>query len=88
MEAVCVKLDDGTLKSLDSSMKKFNYTTRTDFIREAIRDKLKELEKDRAIMELKKFMGAAKTRVSDKRHEEIRKEVGKEYAKKFGVRLD
>jgi len=44
MEAICVKLDDRILKSVDSSMKRFNYTTRTDFIREAIRDKLRELE--------------------------------------------
>ena len=88
MEAICVKLDKGILRNLDSSMKKFNYTTRTDFIREAIRDKLRELEKDRAIMEFKKFMGAAKTHVSDKRHEEIKEEVGREYAKKFGIKLD
>lgn len=87
MEAICVKLDDKILKNIDSSIKKNNYTTRTDFIREAIRDKLRELEKDKAIMELKKFLGAAKVHVSDKRHEQVREEVAGEYAKKFGVKL-
>jgi metal-responsive CopG/Arc/MetJ family transcriptional regulator len=85
MEAVCVKLDHRTLKNLDSCIKENNYTTRTDFIREAIRDKLRELEKDNAIKELKRFMGSSKRKVSDKRHEEIREEVTKEYAKKFGL---
>ncbi len=88
MEAICVKLDDKILKNVDSSIKKFNYSTRTDFIREAIRDKLRKLEKDRAINEFKKFMGIAKAHVSDNRHEKIKEEVAKEYAKKFGIRLD
>lgn len=88
MEAICVKLDGRILRNIDDSMRDHNYTTRTDFIREAIRDKLKELEKDKAINELKKFMGAAKVRVSDERHEQIRNEVAKEYAKKFGIKLD
>jgi metal-responsive CopG/Arc/MetJ family transcriptional regulator len=85
MEAICVRLDERILKNIDSSMKNFNYTTRTDFIREAIRDKLRELEKENAIKDFKKFMGSAKSSVSDKKHEEIREEVAKEYAKKFGI---
>ncbi len=88
MEAICVRLDESTIKSLDSSMKRFNYATRTDFIREAIRDKLRELEKDRAIVEFKRFMGSAKTHVSDKRLHEIREEISRKYAEKFGISLD
>ena len=87
MEAICVKLDDKFLKNIDFSIKKHNYTTKTDFIREAIRDKLRELEKEDAIKKLENFLGSAKTRVSDKRHEEARKEVVREYAKKFGIKL-
>lgn len=88
MEAVCVKLDDGVLKNIDFSVKKNNFTTRTDFIREAIRDKLRMLEKERAIKKLERFLGAAKVKVSDKRHEEVRREVVKKYAKKFGLDLE
>jgi len=88
MDAICVKLDENILKSIDGNMREHHYTTRTDFIREAIRDKLKELEKEKAIKKLEKFLGSAKTKVSDKRHEEIRKEVAIEYAKKFGIALD
>ncbi|PIU30139.1 hypothetical protein COT07_02340 [Candidatus Woesearchaeota archaeon CG07_land_8_20_14_0_80_44_23] len=78
-------MDERILKNIDLSMKNFNYTTRTDFIREAIRDKLRELEKERAIKDFKKFMGSAKSSVSDERHEEIREEVAKGYAKKLGI---
>ena len=88
METICVKMEDRVAKNMDSSIKEHNYSTRTDFIREAVRDKLKELEKENTLQQLKKFLGAAKTKVNNKRHEEIRQEVTKEYAKKLGVKLD
>ena len=44
MEAVCVKMDENLLKNMDKTMKENNYTTRTEFIRESIRDKIKELK--------------------------------------------
>ena len=88
MEAICIKLDERTLKAVDSSIKMHNYATRTDFIRDAVRDKLKQLEKDNFIKALEKFKGSAKTHTSDERLHEIREEVAREYAKKFGIKLD
>ncbi len=88
MEAICVKLDERILKNMDTSLKKHNFSTRTDFVREAIRDKLRALEKEKAIKKLEKYFGAAKIKVSDKRHREIRKEVSKEFAKKFEMNLN
>lgn len=88
MEAICVKLDEKILKNLDNNLKQHNFSTRTDFIREAIRDKLRLLEKEKAIRTLEKYFGAAKVKVSDKRHHQIREEVSKKFAKKFGIKLD
>ena len=88
MEAICVKLDENFLKNMDKTMKENNYTTRTEFIREALRDKLKELKDDPVIKALRKFQGSAKVHVSDERHEEIREQVGREIAEKFGIKLD
>ena len=88
MEAVCVKLDDGTLRNLDASLKEHNYTTRTDFIREAIRDKLRQFEKEEAIKKLEKYLGWSKTRTSDEKLHKIRDEVFREMAKKHGIKLD
>ena len=88
MEVVSVKLDPRILKNLDNTLKEFNYSTRTDFIREAIRDKMRQLEKERAINHFERYFGAAKTKVGYKRHRQIRDEVGKEIAKEAGIDLD
>ena len=88
MEAICVKLDENVMKNMDKNIKEFNYSTRTDFIREAIRDKLRELQKERVIEQLRKFKGSAKFQTTDEQREKIREEVGREYAKKFGIKLD
>ena len=85
MEAICVKLDERILKNVDNSLKQHNFSTRTDFVREAIRDKLRILEKEKAIRQLEKYFGAAKVKVSNKRHKEIREEVLKERMKKLGI---
>ncbi|MGA2130235.1 MAG: ribbon-helix-helix domain-containing protein [Candidatus Pacearchaeota archaeon] len=43
METISLKLEKAFLQEIEKVMKKHNYTTKTEFIREAIRDKLKEL---------------------------------------------
>lgn len=44
MENISLKLEKEFLKSIESLMKKHNYMTKTEFIREAIREKMKKLE--------------------------------------------
>jgi len=85
MEAVCLKMEESLLKEIDSKMKKCNYSTRTEFIREAIRSKLSDLEKEEAIKKLAAFKGSLH---SDKTDEEIRIAVHKTLAKKFNLDLD
>ena len=46
-------------------MKKHRYTTKTEFIREAIRDKMRELEKEEALLKVKKLYGASKRKTTD-----------------------
>lgn len=58
MEAVSLKLEDSFLDDIEETMKKHRYTTKTEFIREAIRDKIKELEKEEALFRLEKAYGA------------------------------
>jgi len=40
------------------------------------------------IEQLRKFKGSAKFQTTDEQREKIREEVGREYAKKFGIKLD
>ena len=52
MENISLKLEENFLKAIESIMKKHNYMTKTEFIREAIRDKMRRLE-EREIIENK-----------------------------------
>ena len=44
METVSLKLETGFLIAITKIMKKYNYMTKTEFIREALRDKIRYLE--------------------------------------------
>ena len=61
MEHISFQLDSAISKQVEKSMKEFNYSTKTEFIREALRDKLKEIRKEKALDELGKYFGKAKT---------------------------
>lgn len=88
METITFKLQENVLKKIDGILRPLNFNTRTEFIREAIRDKLNTVETEKFMRKLAQHKGAAKVHVSDERLHEIRDEVAKEYAKKFGVKLD
>jgi len=65
MEAVSLKLENEFLHDIEKTMKKHRYTTKTEFIREAIRDKIKDLEKEELLMKAKKLYGSSKRRTTD-----------------------
>ena len=46
-------------------MKKHRYTTKTEFIREAIREKIKDLEKEELLLRAKKLYGSSKRKTTD-----------------------
>lgn len=87
MEAVNLKLEKGLLKKIDEAVKKNDYSTRTEFIRESVRKKLTDLEKEEAIRKLTAFKGSLKGKAK-MGYEEARELAAKETAKKFGIRLD
>ena len=49
MENISLKLEKEFLKTIEAVMKKHNYMTKTEFIREAIREKVKKLEEKETI---------------------------------------
>jgi len=87
MESITIKVETNLAKEIDQAMKS-DYSTKTEFIREAIRDKIKEVRKEKAIDELRKYFGKAKTKTTLKEDRELREKVGKKYIKKFGIKLD
>jgi len=44
MENISLKLERNFLQAIEKVMKKHNYMTKTEFVREAIRDKIRKLE--------------------------------------------
>ena|SRR3989338_2758092 len=48
MEHISIKLESSIARQIEKSMQAFNYTTKTEFIRDAIRGKLKELEEEKS----------------------------------------
>jgi metal-responsive CopG/Arc/MetJ family transcriptional regulator len=55
MEHISLKLEENFLKAINAVMKKHNYMTKTEFVREAIRDKIRYLE-EREILEDKELL--------------------------------
>jgi len=72
------------LNNIDKSLRRHNYSTRTEFLRDAIREKLESMNKEELIKELMKFRGMAKKRVSEKEYRQTRERVFKEFAKERG----
>jgi metal-responsive CopG/Arc/MetJ family transcriptional regulator len=78
MESITIKVEKDMADAINSALKPF-YATKTEFIREAIRDKLKQ----RALQKLSENFGKGKktTKLTDR---QVRELVGKEYFKKHG----
>ena len=65
MESISLKLEGEFLKDIQSIMKKHRYSTKTEFIREAIRDKIKDLEKEELLLRANNLYGASKRKTTD-----------------------
>ena len=89
METISLKMEKNLLNDIDRTLKENRYATRTEFIRDAIRHKLSDMEKQEIFRRLEQAKGSlkgkAKTNLSDK---EVREIVGREIAEEFGIKLD
>lgn len=91
METISVRYEKSFIKAMEKIMKAFRYATKAEFIREAIRDKMRDLETRAALMRLEKAYGAGaykKRKITDKDVHRAGEEAFEEIAKKLGVKLD
>lgn len=65
MESISLKLEAKFAKDIEKTMKKHRYSTKTEFIREAIREKIDVLEKKEALKRLENIYGASKRKTTD-----------------------
>jgi Arc/MetJ-type ribon-helix-helix transcriptional regulator len=84
MEPVTVKFEDNFIKDIEKAMSRHRYATKAEFIREAIREKIKELEKEEALARVRKLYGASKRRTTDEELHKAGEEAVKEIEKELG----
>ena len=83
METVSLKLEEPFLKDMEKTMKKHRYMTKTEFIREAIRDKMKSLALAEDLRRIQHMYGFRKRKTTDEEIEEAKEKAFEELEKKF-----
>ncbi|MBI4439896.1 hypothetical protein HY638_02900 [Candidatus Woesearchaeota archaeon] len=86
MEAICVKFDEDFIHTMEDVMKKNRYSTKAEFIREAVREKLSRLEKEKILRNLYMLKGASKRKTSDGELHAAREKAFKILESKFDVK--
>lgn len=71
-------MEEGFADVVEKVMKKHHYATKAEFVREAIRDKIKELQKEEALLKVKKLYGASKRKTTDKQLHKAREKAFEE----------
>lgn len=65
MEIISLKLENELLNEIDHKLVEYRYGTRTEFIRDAIREKLSDLEKEGLLRQLAEIKGYSKHKTTD-----------------------
>lgn len=83
MEAISLKLDENILSEIDKKLSRYRYSTRTEFIRDAIRSKLSELEKKEMLKAIDRMYGYSKRKTTDEQLHAAGEKVFREIEKRF-----
>lgn len=90
-DVVSIKFEDEFFHNVEKAMKKHNYTTKTEFIREAVRDKLDELEKRESVLKALRLYGAGRDKhktITDEKIHASREKAARELAKELKAQLE
>ena len=87
MEIVSVKFKQEILEKIDSTITEHNFNSRTEFIREAVRDKMESFSRDELLKEFLKFRGKSPIKTTGKEREKIRKQASKELIEELDNRF-
>ncbi|MDO8642754.1 MAG: ribbon-helix-helix domain-containing protein [Candidatus Woesearchaeota archaeon] len=88
METVSLRFEESFIHDIEKVMKENRYATKTEFIREAVRDKIKDIEKRAALLRLERAYGAGKhkgRKITDADIHRAGEETFKELAKNLGL---
>ena len=65
MEPVTIKFESDFMRFIEEIMKRYHYATISEFIREAVREKIKDLEKEEALKAVERIAGSSKRKTTD-----------------------
>lgn len=80
MSIVTFRLDKNSERKIDEKIQKHGYNTKTEFIREAIRDKIRNLERNELII---KTYGASKRKTNDEQLHKAREKIVQDLLKEL-----
>ena len=84
MKLVNVKLSEDLLTQMDEIYSQFGFSNRTEFIRNALREKIEEYKLKKAIQQLRKSYGVFKHKqTTEEEYEKMREEGFKRFAARF-----
>lgn len=83
MEVVSLKIEDEVLQEIDQKLIHHRYSTRTEFIRDAIREKLSDLEKEDILKELVHLKGSSKHKTTNEQLHKAREKAIEQLEEKF-----
>jgi Arc/MetJ-type ribon-helix-helix transcriptional regulator len=98
MENISIKLESAVARQIERDMKEFRYSTKTEFIRDSIRAKLKENDAERAKKNAWKalfaargiFKGKGKAKTEEEWYKwrmEYGEKLAEELAKKYNLKI-
>lgn len=86
MQTISLRLGDSLLRELDQKLAKRRYSTRTEFIRDAIRRKLSEFDKEEMLARVAELRGWSKRRTTDEQLHGARERAFDDLERKFGIK--
>jgi metal-responsive CopG/Arc/MetJ family transcriptional regulator len=86
METISLRLEEEFAKELSKVISKNMYSTKTEFIREAIRDKIKQIRREELLNRVDLLSKSSKRKTSDEDLHESGERLAKAYKKKYGFK--
>jgi metal-responsive CopG/Arc/MetJ family transcriptional regulator len=80
-QMITLKLEDSFLDNIDKIVTDDGYQSRTEFIRNAIREKIEESKIKKAIIDISRIKGVSKKKTTNKELESIRQKAFEEISK-------
>ncbi len=86
MESITIKVDPAFARQMDKAMKPL-YSTKTEFIRAAIREKIeRQKETENLLRVIDENFGKVKRQTSPEEEDRIRERVGRELMRRHGIK--